>query len=477
MPGCQSEFVEKLLPHAIIMQLDPVLAEQPLLEAVPRIARCKREFLTLPSVLVGLCLVVLLSPVPYICSRDSQHLVVRKPAMTMTWQHMHLGKDLQFLQPARVWRSIQPWRASQFTQPLTTSTGRKICQSFDCFQVQPVRARQSLQSAAASVNAAGVALNPETGSIYRVMSANQELSVIAIEGTRVVADAAARHKTAPTATAALGRGILSAGLLGAFKGDNETVQLSFRGDGPLGPLMAVSDNTGMVKGMVYNPTADPPLRTDGKLNVGAAVGKGVLTVSRTKPDWRRQYLTEDKSALESYSGSVDIISGEIAEDITYYLAESEQVNAAIAVGVSLNRDLNIRSAGGYMVQVLPFASEETITTLEKTIPTLPSTTDMIANGMTAKQMAEAVLGELGSLDEVATTGELRYGPCDEADLRNRMLRGLASMGPKEVKEIIEEQGKVEMTCEFCKDKIVFKEDELMAYLNQNDNLPAEGKGE
>jgi|EP00982_Pelagococcus_subviridis_P005941 molecular chaperone Hsp33 len=111
--------------------------------------------------------------------------------------------------------------------------------------------------------------------IYRVMSANQEVSVVAVVGTKVVADAVSRHKTAPTATAALGRTMLSALLLGVFKGDDETVQITFKGDGPIGTIMAISDNRGMVKGMCANPSADPPLRPDGKLNVGAAVGKCV----------------------------------------------------------------------------------------------------------------------------------------------------------------------------------------------------------
>ena len=158
---------------------------------------------------------------------------------------------------------------------------------------------------------------------------------------------------------------------------------------------------------------------------------------------------------------VQITTGEIAEDIAVYLQESEQVNSAIAVGVSLDRDLNIRSAGGYMVQVLPFASDETIAALEKTIPSLPSTTDMIAEGVTAQQMAERVLGELGSLPEVATTSTPSYGQCDIDELRGRMMRALASMGKDEIQSIIEEQGKVEVTCEFCKDAVVFTEEELL----------------
>ena len=285
--------------------------------------------------------------------------------------------------------------------------------------------------------------------IYRVMSANQEVSVITVVGTKVVAEAVNRHKTAPTATAALGRSMLSAILLGTFKGDDETTQVTFKGDGPIGQIIAISDNTGQVKGLVSNPNADPPLRPDGKLNVGAAVGRGFLTVARAHPQWKAPF-----------TGTVEITTGEIAEDIAVYLQDSEQVNSAVAVGVSLDRELNIRSAGGYMVQVLPFASDETIEALERSISSLPSTTDMIADGLSAREMAEKVLGDLGSLPEIATESTPSYGPCCRDDLRGRMMRALASMGRKEVDSIIEEQGQVEMTCEFCKETIVFKEDEL-----------------
>ena len=125
--------------------------------------------------------------------------------------------------------------------------------------------------------------------IYRVMSANQEVSVISVVGTSLVSDAVSRHKTAPTATAALGRTMLAATLLGSFKGDDETTQITFKGDGPIGQIIAISDNTGQVKGMVSDPNADPPLRPDGKLNVGGAVGRGVLTVSRAHPEWKAPF--------------------------------------------------------------------------------------------------------------------------------------------------------------------------------------------
>ena len=159
---------------------------------------------------------------------------------------------------------------------------------------------------------------------------------------------------------------------------------------------------------------------------------------------------------------VNIVTGEIAEDVATYMLESEQVTSAIAVGVSLDRALEIRSAGGYMVQVLPFASEETVSALEKSIAALPSTTDMIADGWDARTIAAKVLGDLGVIEDTASRSTPSYGPCDLDDLRTRMMRALASMGRAEVESIFKEQGVVEMTCEFCKDTIVFTEQELLS---------------
>ena len=183
---------------------------------------------------------------------------------------------------------------------------------------------------------------------------NQEVAVVAVVGTSLVRDAATRHRTAPTATAALGRSLMCSLLLGTFKGEDETTQLTFKGDGPLGQIIATSTHDGRAKGLVSNPNADPPLRKDGKLNVGGAVGSGVLTVSRAHP-----------SMKTPFTGTVELASGEIAEDVAKYLLESEQVGSAIAVGVSIDRECEVIAAGGFMVQILPFASDETISALEK----------------------------------------------------------------------------------------------------------------
>ena len=285
--------------------------------------------------------------------------------------------------------------------------------------------------------------------VYRVMSKNQELSVISVTATKMVAEAQGRHKSAPTATAAIGRNLIASLLLGSFKGDEETVQVTFRGDGPLGQLTAVSDNLGNAKCLVGNALADPPLRPDGKLNVGMAVGKGILSVSRSHPSW-----------VQPYNGQVNIYTGEIAEDIAVYMRDSEQTNSAISVGVQLDRELTVVGAGGYMVQVLPFASDETLDYLEKHIPTLDSPSTMVESGMTAEEIAKAILGDLGAFEEVETRLTPKYGPCCREELEGRMLKAVASLGREEAMKIIEEDGKIEVTCEFCKEDLVFNEEEI-----------------
>ena len=291
--------------------------------------------------------------------------------------------------------------------------------------------------------------------VYRVMSRNQELSVIAVRATKLVSEAQKRHRAAPTATAAIGRNVIASLLLGAFKGDEETVQITFKGDGPLGQLTAVSDNLGNTKCLVGNAKADPPLRPDGKLNVGMAIGKGVLSVSRSHPSW-----------VQPYNGQVDIYTGEIAEDVAVYMRDSEQTNSAISVGVQLDRELTVIGAGGYMVQVLPFASDETLDYLEKHIPTLDSPSTMVESGLSAEEIAKKILGELGAFKEVETRLTPKYGPCSRTELEGRMLKAIASLGREEAMKIIQEDGKIEVTCEFCNEVLVFNEADIEKALRE-----------
>lgn len=276
--------------------------------------------------------------------------------------------------------------------------------------------------------------------------------MLAVDGTALVADAARRHKTAPTATAALGRALLGALLMGSFRKDDEAIQISFKGDGVLGGVFAIADTRGNVKGRVGNPNADPPLRPDGKLAVGDAVGSGVLSVVRSHP-----------LQPQPYTGVVKIVSGEIAEDLATYMAESEQTNSALALGVAIDRDCNVAAAGGYLVQVLPFCSEETLERLEANLAGLPSVTQLLQSGAGPREITDRILDGIGAAGAPLSVAP-RFGPCDAAELKQRMKRAVASLGAAEVKAIIEEQGKIEVTCEFCNEAYQFTEEEVMEFV-------------
>ena len=207
----------------------------------------------------------------------------------------------------------------------------------------------------------------EPNACVKVLADNNEFSLTLLRGTQLVDEAARRHRASPTAAAALGRALMGGVLLTAFRGEGEGVAVRFRGTGPRGQVVVVADYEGSVKGYVNDPQADPPLRADGKLNVGAAVGAGVLSVVRSNT--KRE---EIGATNETYEGMVPITTGEVAEDIAHYLAESEQVNSAIGLGVLMDRENLVTAAGGYFLQVLPFASEETLSGLERVLGNLRS---------------------------------------------------------------------------------------------------------
>lgn len=287
----------------------------------------------------------------------------------------------------------------------------------------------------------------------RSISDNGQVSILVVRGTNLVQEACTRHKTSPTASAALGRALLGTLLMGAFRDEGEKTQVTFKADGPLGGIQVIADARGMVKGKVGNPAADPPLRRDGKLDVGTAVGRGVLAVVRS---WQNEYV-------QPFTGMVPITTGEVAEDLARYLVDSEQTQSALGLGVSIAKDLSIKAAGGFLIQVLPFAEDETIEALERNITAAGSVTDMLAKGMNAADISEQLLKGLGGSD---TGFQLtpRYGPCEPQDLQGRMKQAVALLGADEVRSIMEEQGKIEVTCDFCRQTYQFAEDEVLAYL-------------
>jgi molecular chaperone Hsp33 len=290
--------------------------------------------------------------------------------------------------------------------------------------------------------------------VLRSISDNGQVSILVIEGTDLVKEACRRHKTAPTAGAALGRALIGTLLMASFREEGEKTQVTWRGDGPLGSIQIIADASGNVKGKVGNPGCNPPLRQDGKFNVGAAVGRGVLAVVRSLPFTKEGWQTP-------YTGMTAIETGEIAEDLTQYMLESEQSQCAMGLGVSIGRDLEVNAAGGFLVSVLPFAEDETLDQLEKNILEAGSVSSMLRDGLSARDITEKLLNGLG-VSDTGFTLTPTYGPCEAAALRDRMASAVASLGKAEVLDILEQEGKIEVTCEFCRDTYNFEEEEILS---------------
>ena len=257
------------------------------------------------------------------------------------------------------------------------------------------------------------------------------------------------HKTYPTATAALGRTLTAAAIMGAtLKNDSDSVTIRFKGDGPLGSIVAVTDSRSHVRGYVVNPYVDIPLNSKGKLDVGGAVGKGYLNVIK------------DLGLKEPYAGQVPIVTGEIAEDLTYYFARSEQIPTAIALGVLVDTDHSVKASGGFMIQLMPEATEETAAQLEEKMKHIEPVTKMIEDGMSAEDIFFHITEGFDMLME--NKGVVPEYECKCS--RERMEKALISIGKKELQDIIDEQGEAELTCQFCDNKYKFSKEELTELL-------------
>ena len=257
------------------------------------------------------------------------------------------------------------------------------------------------------------------------------------------------HKTLPVATAALGRLLAAASMMGnALKEEAASLTLQIKGGGPLGTLLAVSDHLGNVRGTVENPGVDIPLREDGKLDVGTAVGnQGTLTVVR------------DLRMKEPYVGSVGLLWGEIAEDIALYFVESEQVPTACGLGVLVDRDQSVLAAGGYLVQLLPGAEDETAAQLEASLRAAGPVTELLRQDPDPEALLRRALPGLEL--EILEKSPIAYR-CDCS--RERMERALVSLGREELRAMIDEQGGAELTCRFCDNIQRFSKEELEALL-------------
>ncbi len=285
--------------------------------------------------------------------------------------------------------------------------------------------------------------------LIRAISQDGLIKVSAVSTRDLTERARQIHKTLPVATAALGRLLAGASMMGnALKEEAASLTLQIKGGGPLGTLLAVSDHEGNVRGTVENPAVDIPLREDGKLDVGTAVGnQGTLTVIR------------DLRMKEPYVGSVGLLWGEIAEDIALYFVESEQIPTACGLGVLVDRDQSVLSAGGYLVQLLPGAGEETAERLEASLRAAGPVTELLKADPDPEALLRAALPGLAL--EVLEKRPIAYR-CDCS--RERMERALISLGREELRAMIDEQGSTELTCRFCDNVQRFSREELEALL-------------
>ena len=233
------------------------------------------------------------------------------------------------------------------------------------------------------------------------------------------------------------------------KNDSDIVTVQIKGDGPMGGLVVTSDAKARVKGYVYNKDVMLPPNAQGKLDVGGAIGNGVLTVIK------------DLGLKEPYSGQTNLITGEIAEDLTYYFASSEQIPTSVALGVLMNKENTVRQAGGFMIQMMPFAKEETISQIEENLKNITSVTDHLKKGETPEQILEILLGNLGL--EITDTMPTRfYCNCS----KERVSRAVVSVGKKELTDMIEEGKPIEVNCHFCGRHYEFSVDDLKHLLKK-----------
>ena len=284
-----------------------------------------------------------------------------------------------------------------------------------------------------------------TNEIVRAMTGDGFVKAAAITGRDIVERARNIHQLLPMGTAALGRTLMGASLMGdMLKEQKGALTLQIKGGGPLGTLLAVSDYQGNVRGYVQNPQVELMEQRPGKLDVGAAVGvDGTLTVIK------------DIGLKEPYVGSIGLFSGEIAEDLAMYFVESEQIPTACALGVLVGLDQSVTAAGGYIIQLLPGAGEDLITKIERGVRVLGSVSTALAGGLDGEGLLRAVLTDFDL--EILEKHPVEYRCyCS----RERVSRALISMGREELSDLIAEQGQAELTCQFCDQVYHFSKDEL-----------------
>ena len=284
--------------------------------------------------------------------------------------------------------------------------------------------------------------------MVRATAANAQVRAFAVTTKELVETARQAHNTSPVVTAALGR-LLTAGVMmgSMLKGDDDLLTLQVRGDGPVRGLTVTANAKGEVKGYATVPDVILPANAKGKLDVGGAVGRGTLSVIR------------DLGLKEPYVGQTALVTGEIGDDLTYYFATSEQVPSSVGVGVLMDKGNTVRQAGGFIIQLMPFTSDEVIDRLEAKLSEVKSVTTMLDGGMTPEQILEELLGEFGL--EINDTLPTQYH-CNCS--RERIEKALISIGKKDLQEMINDGEPIEVGCQFCDKKYQVTVDELKGLL-------------
>lgn len=287
--------------------------------------------------------------------------------------------------------------------------------------------------------------------IVRAMAAGQQIRAFAITSKELVEKAREAHNTSPVATAALGR-LLSAGaMMGVMmKGEKDVLTLQMKGSGPMGGNTVTADSKGNVKGYVDNPNVILPPNKDGKLDVGGAIGVGILNVIK------------DLGLKEPYNGSVELKTGEIGDDLTYYFATSEQVPSAVGLGVLMNKDNTVKQAGGFIIQLMPFIADEVVDKLEAKLAGVKSVTAMLDKGYTPEMILEELLGEFG-LEITDTMPTQFYCNCDRA----RVEKALIGAGRAALNEMVQDGKTIEVNCHFCNEKYEFTVEDLKELIRRS----------
>lgn len=280
--------------------------------------------------------------------------------------------------------------------------------------------------------------------IVRATAANAQIRAFAVTSRELVEYARSAHDLSPVVTAALGRLMTGGVMMGSMlKGEKDILTLQINGSGPVHGLTVTADSKGNVKGYADNPQAMMPPNSVGKLDVGGVIGLGVLTVIK------------DMGLKEPYSSTTELKTGEIADDLTYYFAASEQVPSSVGLGVLMEKNNTVKQAGGFIIQLMPFTQEEVIEKLEQKLAAIPPVTTMLEEGNTPEQILEIILGDMGL--EITDTMPIQFR-CNCS--KERVEKVLISLGKKELQSLIEEGKDVELNCHFCNTNYSFTVEEL-----------------